>query len=41
MLILKDPSASTDRYAAGNDCRKVEVGVMGLRNERTTEAGLV
>jgi hypothetical protein len=30
----------TDRYAAGNDWRKVEVGVMGLRKERTIEAGL-
>ena len=31
----------TDRYAAGNDCRKVDVGVIGLRKERTMEAGLV
>jgi len=33
MLMSKQPSATTVRYAAGIDCRKVEDGVMGERND--------
>lgn len=39
MLISKDPSAWIVRYAAGTDWRKVDVGVIGDRNERTILTG--
>src|SRR3569833_2024617 len=36
MFTSLPPSACTVRYAAGIDCRNVEVGVMGDRNESVT-----
>lgn len=39
MLTLKVLSTKTVMYAAGRDCLRVEVGVMGERKERTSFAG--
>jgi hypothetical protein len=35
----KLPSTKTVTYAAGRDCLKVELGVIGERKERTSFAG--
>ena len=35
----KSPVTCTVKYAAGIDCRKVEVGVIGDRKDKTTSSG--
>ena len=39
MSISKLPSTNTVTYAAGSDCLRVDVGVMGERKDRTSLAG--
>ncbi len=37
--ISKVPSTNTVTYAAGSDCLKVELGVIGERRDKTSIAG--